>query len=272
MDLGLAIPMIGLLLVVGVAAGILAGLLGVGGGIVIVPALYHVFAGLGVDPAVQMHLAVGTSLATIIPTSALSVRSHARRGAVDWSLMQRWLLPLFAGVVVGTLIAAHLDNQGLVLVFASVATLVAVHMGFGRADRTLATELPRGRSQAAMPAVIGGVSVMMGIGGGTLSVPVLTLFNYPIHRAVATAAGFGLIIAVPGTIGFMLSGWQSTGLPPFSAGYVNLLAFAIIVPTTLMSVPFGVRLAHWLKAGPLRVAFAIFLGLTAARMFIDLFK
>ncbi|TVQ43839.1 MAG: sulfite exporter TauE/SafE family protein [Gammaproteobacteria bacterium] len=271
MELGVAIPMIVLLLIVGVVAGILAGLLGVGGGIVIVPALYHVFAVLDIDPAIQMHLAVGTSLATIIPTSVRSVRSHARRGAVDWILLRRWLPALLAGVVLGIVIAAFLDHRGLALVFASVASVVALHMGFGRAERTLAPGLPEGRSQAALPFTIGGISVMMGIGGGTLGVPTLTLFSYPIHRAVATAAGFGLIIAVPGTIGFVWSGWAAPGLPAFSAGYVNLLAFVIIVPTTLLAVPLGVKLAHWLKPQPLRIAFALFLGITALRMFVDLF-
>lgn len=271
MSAELILAMIALLLVVGVAAGILAGLLGVGGGIVIVPALYHLFAYLQIDPALQMHLAVGTSLATIIPTSLRSLRAHARRGAVDWMLMRSWAVPILAGVVLGTIAASVMGNRGLALVFASVATLVAVHMGFAKSRWTLGRALPGGLMRPVLPAGVGFVSVMMGIGGGTLSVPILTLFSYPIHRAVATAAGFGLIIAVPGTLGFIISGWGTDNLPPFSLGYVNLLAFAIIVPTTLLSVPLGVKLAHALRPQPLRIAFAIFLALTATRMFIDLF-
>ena len=270
METQLVVAMVSLLLVVGVVAGILAGLLGVGGGIVIVPALYHLFAFLGISPEVQMHLAVGTSLATIIPTSLRSVRAHAKRGAVDWPLMRSWAPPILLGVLAGTLAAASMDNRGLAVVFASVATLVALHMGFSKPHWVIASQLPGGAVKPVLPGVIGAVSVMMGIGGGTLAVPTLTLFSYPIHRAVATAAGFGLIIAVPGTAGFILAGWNAAGLPAFSLGYVNLLAFAIVVPTTVLSVPLGVRLAHWLKPRPLRIAFALFLALTALRMFIDL--
>ncbi|MEQ8517323.1 MAG: sulfite exporter TauE/SafE family protein [Chromatocurvus sp.] len=272
MPADLILAMISLLLLVGVAAGVLAGMLGVGGGIVIVPALYHLFAYLQIDPALQIHLAVGTSLATIIPTSLRSLIGHARRGAVDWTLMRGWAWPILAGVVLGTIAASIMDNRGLALVFASVASLVALHMGFAKSRWKLGNDLPAGVMQPLLPAGLGFVSVMMGIGGGTLSVPILTLFSYPIHRAVATAAGFGLIIAVPGALGFIVSGWGMDNLPPYSLGYVNLLAFAIIVPATLLSVPMGVKLAYALKPQPLRIAFAIFLALTAARMFFDLFS
>lgn len=255
-----------LLLGVGLFAGVLAGLLGVGGGIVIVPALYHVFSYLEVDPAIRMHLAVGTSLATIIPTSIRSVLGHRKRGAVDGALMRAWAAPILIGVIAGTALAAVVSSTGLMAVFATVALAVAVHMAFGHPDWRIKERLPGG----LIPALIGAISAMMGIGGGTLSVPVLSLFAYPIHRAVATAAGFGLLIAVPATVGFVVAGWDNAALPSWSLGYVSLIGFTLIVPATLLSVPLGVRLAHWMSAVVLRRAFALFLGLTAIRMFADL--
>lgn len=259
-----------LLLLVGAFAGVLAGLLGVGGGIVIVPALYHVFSYLDVDPAVRMHLAVGTSLATIIPTSIRSVLGHRKRGAVDGVLMKAWAAPILVGVLAGTALAAIIPSTGLMAIFAVVAMAVAVHMAFGNPSWRLRDSLPTGLIGALLPAVIGAVSAMMGIGGGTLSVPILSLFAYPIHRAVATAAGFGLLIAVPATLGFAIAGWDNSALPSPSLGYVSVIGFALIVPATVLSVPLGVRLAHWMSPVVLRRSFAVFLGLTALRMFADL--
>lgn len=260
-----------LLLIVGLFAGVLAGLLGVGGGIVIVPALYHVFGYLDIDPAIRMHLAVGTSLATIIPTSIRSVLSHNKKGAVDGSLLKRWAAPLFIGVLIGTALASIVDNTGLTLVFAVVALGVACHMAFVSGEWRLRDQLPGGPVGALVPTLIGGISAMMGIGGGTLGVPTLTAFSVAIHRAVATAAGFGLIIAIPGTAGFIIAGWGAANLPLGSIGYVNLLGFAVIVPATLLAVPWGVKIAHWLPPRPLRLAFAFFLAATSLRMFWDIF-
>ncbi len=263
--------LVALLVIVGLFAGVLAGLLGVGGGIVIVPALYHVFGYLEIDPAVRMHLAVGTSLATIIPTSIRSVLSHKKKGAVDGALLKSWAAPLFVGVLLGTAMASVVDNTGLTMVFAVVALGVACHMAFVSGEWRLRDSLPKGPAGGLIPTVIGGISAMMGIGGGTLGVPTLTAFSVPIHRAVATAAGFGLIIAIPGTAGFLLAGWGAGDLPFGSVGYVNLLGFAVIVPATLLAVPWGVKIAHWLSPRPLRLAFAFFLAATSLRMFWDLF-
>ena len=259
-----------LLLALGLLAGVLAGLLGVGGGIVIVPALYHIFGYLEIDPAVRMHLAVGTSLATIIPTSIRSALGHHKKGAVDITLLRQWGPSLFAGVLIGALIAAYVDNSGLVLVFATIAILVAIHMSFVSGDWHFRETLPGGIIGQLIPVIVGGFSAMMGIGGGTLSVPILTAFGTAIHRAVATAAGFGLIIAIPGTVGFVIAGWAHPALPDWSVGYVSLIGFAVIVPGTLLGVPWGVRLAHWLKPRPLRLAFAAFLAVTAIRMYWNL--
>ncbi|MSP42144.1 MAG: sulfite exporter TauE/SafE family protein [Alphaproteobacteria bacterium] len=254
----------------GVVAGILAGLLGVGGGIVIVPVLYHVFSGLGIDEAVRMHLAVGTSLATIVATSTRSMRAHRARGAVDTILLRQLSLPIVAGVLAGSWIAGSAKGSVLMLVFATVALIVAVHMALGREDWRIADQFPIGVLRALMGAFIGLISVLMGIGGGTLGVPILNLYNIPIHRAVGTATGFGLIIAVPGTLAMMANGWGEPRLPPFSLGYVNLIGFALIVPTTILAAPWGAHIAHAISRPALRRAFALFLAFTSVRMFVDL--
>lgn len=256
-----------LLLAAGAVAGVTAGLLGVGGGIVLVPVLWHLFTGLGVDEAIRMHLAVGTSLVTIVATSASSVRAHHRRGAVDLALLRSWGPWIFLGVLAGTVLASYARGPVLTLVFASVALVVALYMGLARQEWRLANRLPEGAPKAALAGAIGTISAMMGIGGGTLGVPILTLCGYPIHRAVGTAAAIGFIIGVPGAAGFAVSGWGTPDLPPLSAGYVNLLGFALIFPTSTLLAPYGARLAHSLNTRVLRRVFAVFLGVTAVRMF-----
>ena len=244
----------------------LAGLLGVGGGIVIVPVLFWVFELLDFPPATAMSVAVATSLATIIPTSISSARAHHRRGNVDTGLLRRWAPWVFAGALGGGLLSFVLDGQDLALVFGTVALVVALNMAVPR-TLVLAPHLPRAlAAQAPIAAGIGGFSALMGIGGGTLSVPILSLFSYPTHRAVGTAAAFGLVIAVPGVAGFVLSGWDAPQRPPFSLGYVNLVAAAIIFPVTTLVAPWGARIAHALPAAKLKLAFAVFLAITAARM------
>lgn len=255
------------LLFVGAISGIVAGLLGVGGGIVIVPVLFHLFTSLEIDEAVRMHMAVGTSLATIIVTSSLSWQAHRKRGAVDAALLRDWGPPIFVGVLIGTALAGYVRGPVLTGVFAVVALIVSAHMLFGNKDWRIATRLPTGAPKHAVAGGIGAFSAMMGIGGGTLSVPTLTLFGYPIHRAVGTAAAIGLIIAIPGTLGFLVAGIGAEGRPPGSIGYVNLIGVALILPTSINTVRFGVKLAHSMNTLHLRRAFAVFLGLTSARMF-----
>lgn len=259
------------LLATGAISGVVAGLLGVGGGIVIVPVLYHLFTTMNISPDVRMHLAVGTSLATIIATSSSSIRAHWRRGAVDTALLRQWGPWIFVGVVVGTALAGLVRGTLLSAVFATVALIVAVHMGLGSPRKVIAEHLPEGAAKAGLAGFIGAVSAMMGIGGGTLSVPILTLFNYPIHRAVGTAAAIGFIIGVPGAIGFVATGWSAAGLPPFSLGYINLLGLALILPTSMLLAPVGARLAHRLDTTRLRRVFAVFLAVTSLRMFYGLF-
>lgn len=253
----------------GVVAGVLAGLLGVGGGIVVVPVLYYVFGLLGIDPSVRMHAAVGTSLATIIPTSIRSARAHARRDAFDRSIFRAWSPAVFLGAMLGAWLATRADFAILTSIFGVVGLLVAAQMFLGNPGWRLAESVPRGPLAAVVPAFIGSISAMIGIGGGTLSVPALTLCGTPIHRAVGTSSGFGIVISVPAAVGFVIGGWHMAGLPPFSLGYVNALALALIVPTTVLAVPLGAHLAHTLSQVMLRRAFGAFLAVTAGRMLFD---
>jgi uncharacterized membrane protein YfcA len=258
------------LLAAGVAAGLLAGLLGVGGGIVIVPVLFHLFSLLGFPEDVRMHVAVGTSLATIIPTSIISARAHARRGAVDAGLLRALGPGVFVGTLAGAAIAGIVRGDVLTAIFAVVALAVAANMAFGMEGRAVRDGLPGGWRNWGIGGVIGGISAMMGIGGGSLSVPVISACRYPIRTAVGTAAAIGLIIAVPGAAGFVATGWGADGLPPGSLGYVNLIGFALIVPATMLAAPWGARVAHAVKPQLLRKAFAVFLCLTSLRMIYGL--
>lgn len=250
----------------GLVAGTVAGMLGVGGGIVLVPVLFQTLSFLGVDEAVRMPLAVGTSLATIIPTSVRSTLSHNKRGAVDWSVLRTWAVPTVLGVMAGTWLASMIGGKGMTGVFAFGAATLGLFMLFGRDEWRLGDRVPTNGLSWPIGIANGALSVLMGIGGGTFGVTVMTLFGSPIHRAVATAAGFGIIIAVPGTIGMMVNGWYVSTLPPLSLGYVSLLGLALIVPATILAAPFGVSLAHRMSRETLRRVFGIFLCLTAARM------
>jgi uncharacterized membrane protein YfcA len=259
------LPMALALLGTGALGGVLAGLLGVGGGIVIVPALDYVFGLLGVDAAVRMHVAVATSLATIIPTAISSSRAHARRGAVDRELAPAWAVPIMLGAGLGALLAARARSSVLTAIFGVVALAVAVMMMLPFDDWRLGARVPRGWRSAPLPAAIGLVSSLMGIGGGTVSVPVMTLYGEPIHKAVGTAALFGLLISVPGTRSFLLSATHA-GAPWGTVGLVNLPGVLLIAPMTMLLAPVGARLAHALSRRTLSVVFGVFLGLVAVRM------
>jgi uncharacterized protein len=254
----------------GLVAGVLAGLLGVGGGIVIVPVLFHLFSLLGIDESVRMHLAVGTSLASIIPTSILSARAHRQRGSLSWPLLQQLLPWVVLGVLLGAVLSGFISGKSLSAVFATVALLVAINMAFKPQGFSWGDTLPGGPARALIGASIGSLSTLMGIGGGTLSVPLLSAFKTPMHTAVGTGAALGLVISLPGALALMFNGWDADQLPPGSVGYVNLLGLALIVPATLISTSWGARLAHATDARRLRQLFALFLALTSARMFQSL--
>ncbi|MCI0518340.1 MAG: sulfite exporter TauE/SafE family protein [Woeseiaceae bacterium] len=259
------------MLLTGAFAGLLAGLLGIGGGIVIVPVLDAVLGFYGTDPAIRMQVAVATSLATIIPTSISSSRAHHRRSSVDTELVRRWAVFVLGGSLAGAFIAAAVHSRTLSLVFAVMALLIAVKMVLPLDGRTLSQTIPRGPLMPIIPVLIGGLSSMMGIGGGTLSVATLTLLNVPIHRAVGTAALFGLAISLPGTIAFVVAGYGDARLPPYSLGFVNLVGFALIAPATWLAAPAGAAIAHRLSHRRLSLVFGLFLVLVSLRMFSQAF-
>lgn len=263
-ELWLLIP---LLLATGVFAGVLAGLLGVGGGIVIVPILYHLFSAFGVATGLAMPLAVGTSLSTIMLTSAVSARNHYAKGGVDTALVKRWILPVLIGVALGSLAPAIIDGARMKTAFGVLLVTVSVHMlASSRWKLELFHRLPALPLQFLLAVLVGGLSALLGIGGGTIMVPLLTLFAFPIHRAVSTASVFGLVISVPATVVYVANGWGTPDLPPLTTGYVNWAAFAILVPMTMWFAPLGVRLAYRLDVPQLKRAFAAFLFLVGLKM------
>lgn len=259
------------LVATGVVAGIIAGLLGVGGGIVIVPVLYYMFTALKIDPDVLMHVAVGTSLATILATGASSARAHYKRGSVDMDLLKRWWWAIALGVLAGATLAGNISGGALTFVFGVVALAVAANMILRKEGSHLADKLPGSPIREVLGFLIGGISVMMGIGGGTLGVPTLTLFNYPIRKAVGTAAAIGLIIAVPGTLLSVYFGFDLDGRPPLSLGYVNLIGFILIIPASTLTAPLGAKIAHAIDPAKLKLVFALFLGFTGLRMIYGVF-
>lgn len=259
----------GALLVAGMAGGFVAGLLGVGGGIIIVPVLYYLLGLFGIDENVRMHIATGTSLATIIPTSFSSIRSHNRKGAIDWTLVKRWMPWMVVGVCAGSLLSGLASGDTLSLVFAAVALPIALQFMILK-DKADPVDSEPHPIRPYVPAFLtGGLSTMMGIGGGTIGVPVLTYVGNGIHRSVGTASVFGAIISIPGTLGAIIAGWGAEGLPPYSLGYVNLLGLALIAPTSFLLAPLGARAAHAMNRKWLRLAFAAFLLATAIRMILN---
>jgi len=256
----------------GIAGGLLAGLLGVGGGIIIVPVLFVIFTTLGYASGLAMKLAVATSLATIVLTSLISARSHHKRGATDVALLKAWFFPIIAGVVIGTLIGGYADGRVLTLVFAVVAVLVAFKMMIPEKADALTSGFPNRIVKAVSGAVVGLISAMMGIGGGTLSVPLLTTVGYDMRQAVGTSAAIGFVIALPATVGYVLTGQGVAELAPLSLGYVNLPAFVALVPLTMVVAPMGARIAHAIPQRALQYAFGVFLLLTATRMFYSVWS
>lgn len=243
---------------IGIVAGVLAGLLGVGGGLVIVPALAIAFALLQIPESVLMHLAVGTSLATIVITSIASIRAHHRRGAVRWREFALLTPGIIFGALVGAAIAGWLPGSTLRTLFGLFALTVAAQMAFGFKPPP-DHQLPEIPGMTLVGSLIGAVSAVVGIGGGSMTVPFLTWCNVPVRQAVATSAACGLPIAVAGATGFIVTGWDHPDLPAYSSGFVYWPAFAGIVVTSMLFAGFGAKLAHTLPTATLKRVFALFL-------------
>ncbi|EBA11298.1 sulfite exporter TauE/SafE family protein [Roseobacter sp. CCS2] len=255
-----------ILLATGALSGLLAGLLGVGGGMFVVPVLFFLFGALNVPNDVAMHLAVATSLATIIPISVSSARAHYIRGALDTHLFRSWAPFIFVGAALGGLASKYVDGAQLTVIFGAIALIVALTMAAPKgpviADSVPSSVLPR----SLIGSVIGLLSALMGIGGGTLSVPILTLFSFPVKRAIGTAAAFGIVIAVPAVIGFVWSGLGVADRPPWSLGNVNMPAAVIVVVAAIFTAPIGARMSHAIDPTALRFVFSGFLFVTSIYM------
>jgi uncharacterized membrane protein YfcA len=249
-----------LLLAAGAAAGFAGGLFGIGGGFVVVPALVLLFPllGIGVDEAA--HVAVGTSLATIIFTSIRAAQSQARRGSVDWEVLRSWAVWVVLGTALGAAVADRISGAGLALVFGVGVLSFAVYflLPERRAEPVFAA-MPTGVPRAGVAGVLGAFSALLGIGGGTITTMTMTVCGEPIHRAIGTASGMGAIIAIPATIGFVIIGLGQPGLPPGSLGYVNIPAAAAIIVTSVIFAPLGVAAAHRLPPAILRRVFGLYL-------------
>lgn len=254
------------LLALGGVAGFLAGLLGIGGGVVLVPGLYFGLKYMGFESGALMHVAVGTSLAVIIPTGLSSARAHWKRGAVRLDLVRQIGPGILLGVAAGTVIAGYMPEAGMTLFFAFALSALAVVMVVNPARFSPFADMPRRLWMGVSGVVIGVFSSLMGIGGATISVPWMALCRVPMHTAVGTASALGLVIAIPAALGFILIGWSVPGLPPFSLGYINFLAWPLIIPASVLAAPWGARLAHSVSVERLRIFFAFFLVVIALRM------
>ncbi|BCD99333.1 sulfite exporter TauE/SafE family protein [Marinagarivorans cellulosilyticus] len=254
------------LVATGMFAGVLAGLLGVGGGIVIVPILFFLFQGFGVSPESAMLIATGTSLATIIPTSISSIFSHNKKGNVDFDLLKRWGIFILTGAIAGSWLVTRVDGTWLTVLFALIAMLSALNMLFKTGKSALFQQLPGSIGQTTMSTSIGFFSAMVGIGGGTISVPLLTLCNYPTHKAVGTAAAIGLIISLPGALTMLALGTTPADAPAGTYGLINFIGFICIVPLTVLFAPVGAHIATKLDANKLKKVFSVVLLITGLRM------
>ncbi|MEO1729597.1 MAG: sulfite exporter TauE/SafE family protein [Pseudomonadota bacterium] len=249
-----------LLLLAGAAAGFAGGLFGIGGGFVVVPALVLLFPVLGLGSDESAHIAVGTSLATIIFTSLRSTQSHAKRNAVDFGVLKSWAIWVVLGTALGTLIADWASGEQLARIFGfGVLTFAIYFLLPARMSEPVFSGMPTGMPRAGIAGTLGTFSALLGIGGGTLTTLTMTVCGSPIHRAIGTASGMGAIIAIPATIGFMIIGLGEPSLPWGSIGYVNLPAAAAIVLTSVLFAPLGVAAAHKLPPEILRRVFGLYL-------------
>jgi len=250
----------------GLATGALAGLFGVGGGVLIVPVLYEVFRALGVDDSVRTHLCVGTSLAIIIPTSIRSFQGHLKKGAVDVDALKVWAAPVVIGVIAGAFVAAHAPGALLKLVFAAALTVNGAKMLAGQDAWRISAEMPGKTVMRLYGLMIGFLSTLMGIGGGLFGNLLMSMHNRPIHRAVATSSGLGVLISIPAAIGYIVDGLpHQRELPWGSLGFVSLIGFAVVAPMSTLTARFGAALAHRYSRRRLEVLYGLFQWAMAIR-------
>ena len=267
-----------LLIAVGALSGFLAGVFGIGGGAILVPVFYECFRLAGVPLEVRMPLCIGTSLAIIIPTSLASFRAHYKRGAVDMDILRRWWLPIVIGVLAGSVTARYAPERLFKIVFVIVAWSAAARLLLARETWKLGDKIPTGPLMRLYGFVIGLLSTLMGVGGGLFANLLMTFYGRPIHQAVATSSAIAVLISIPGALGYVYAGWPAAArFPdvaalqlPFTLGYVSLIGAILVMPTTLITAPIGVRVAHALSKRALEMAFGVYMFIVGGRFVVSL--
>src|SRR5438093_3526453 len=266
-----------LLITVGALSGFLAGVFGIGGGAILVPVFYECFRLAGVPLEVRMPLCIGTSLAIIIPTSLASLRAHYARGAVDMDIIRRWWLPVVIGVIAGSVTARYAPERLFKIVFVVVAWSAAARLLLARETWKLGDKIPAGSLMRLYGFFIGLLSTLMGVGGGLFANLLMTFYGRPIHQAVATSSALAVLISIPGALGYVYAGWPAAArFPdvaalqvPFAIGYVSLIGAVLVMPTTLITAPLGVRAAHAMSKRSLEMAFGAYLFIVGGRFVIS---
>jgi uncharacterized membrane protein YfcA len=267
-----------LLIAVGALSGFLAGVFGIGGGAILVPVFYECFRLAGVPLEVRMPLCIGTSLAIIIPTSLSSFRAHYARGAVDMDILRRWWLPIVIGVLAGSVTARYAPERLFKIVFVVVAWSAAARLLLARDNWKLGDDVPKGFLMRVYGFFVGLLSTLMGVGGGLFANLLMTFYGRPIHQAVATSSAIAVLISIPGAIGYVYAGWPAAARfpdvaalqPPFTLGYVSLIGAILVMPTTLITAPIGVRVAHALSKRALEMAFGAYMFIVGGRFVVSL--
>ncbi len=278
LDLAELIELALMLVAVGALAGFFAGIFGIGGGAILVPVFYECFRLAGVPLEVRMPLCIGTSLAIIIPTSIRSFRAHHARGAVDMEILKIWWLPVVIGVIAGAITARYAPERLFKIVFVGVAWSAAARLLLARDNWKLGEDLPRGPLMRLYGFVVGLLSTLMGVGGGLFSNLLMTFYGRPIHQAVATSSALAVLISIPGALGYVYAGWPAAARYPdvaalqlpFALGYVSLIGAILVMPTSLLTAPLGVRAAHAMSKRALEIAFGSYLFIVGSRFVISL--
>jgi uncharacterized protein len=269
-----------LLVAVGALAGFLAGVFGIGGGAVLVPVFYECFRLAGVPVDVRMPLCVGTSLAIIIPTSIRSYRAHYARGAIDMEILRAWWLPVLIGVLAGSVIARHAPERLFKIVFLAVAWSAAARLLLGRESWKLGDDLPKGPMMRFFGLCVGLLATLMGVGGGLFANLLMTFYGRPIHQGVATSSALAVLVSIPGALGYVYAGWPVAAhypdvlalQTPFALGYVSLIGAVLVMPTSLLIAPLGVRAAHAMSKKTLERAFGTYMLIVGTRFAITLWN